>query len=60
MLRRAGHYRRTKTQPAAPEAGDDNTTLEGKWRAWVEFESFKRLFTIAPIPGTFANLRLTD
>ncbi|KAE9366284.1 hypothetical protein N431DRAFT_419464 [Stipitochalara longipes BDJ] len=43
MLRRAGRYRRSKVLPAAPEAGDDSRTLEIKWRAWVEVESFKRL-----------------
>jgi hypothetical protein len=44
MLRRAGHYRRSRALPAAPEAGDDDKTIENKWRAWVEVESFKRFF----------------
>ncbi len=42
MLRRAGRYRRAGITPDAPEPGDDDKTLESKWRAWVEAESFKR------------------
>lgn len=42
MLRRAGHYRR-RPQTPAPLPSDDEHTLEIKWRAWVETESFKRL-----------------
>jgi len=42
MLRRAGHYRRKAVTPA-PTLEDDAKTLESKWRAWVEAESFKRL-----------------
>lgn len=41
-LRRAGHYRRKAPTPP-PLLEDDATTLESKWRAWVEAESFKRL-----------------
>jgi hypothetical protein len=42
MLRRAGHYRRRQPTPA-PLPTDDEHTLEIKWRAWIEAESFKRL-----------------
>ena len=42
MLRRAGHYRR-KAPMEPPLLEDDAKTLESKWRAWVEAESFKRL-----------------
>ncbi|KUJ14262.1 uncharacterized protein LY89DRAFT_649974 [Mollisia scopiformis] len=42
MLRRAGHYRRRPPIPA-PSPIDDEHTLEIKWRAWIEAESFKRL-----------------
>jgi len=42
MLRRAGHYRR-KVPILTPELRDDEKTIESKWRAWVEAESFKRL-----------------
>jgi hypothetical protein len=42
MLRRAGHYRRKALTPP-PLLEDDAKTLENKWRAWVEAESFKRL-----------------
>jgi hypothetical protein len=42
MLRRAGSFRR-KVQPAPPDPGDDDKTLDQKWRAWVEAESFKRV-----------------
>jgi len=26
-----------------PEPGDDDKTIENKWRYWIEAESFKRL-----------------
>ena len=42
MLRRAGHYRR-KTPTPVPSMADDARTLDFKWRAWIEAESFKRL-----------------
>ena len=42
MLRRAGHYRR-KAPTLPPLLEDDAKSLESKWRAWVEAESFKRL-----------------
>jgi hypothetical protein len=42
MLRRSGYFKR-RMPPAAPEPGDDDKTLEQKWRAWVEAESFKRV-----------------
>jgi hypothetical protein len=42
MLRRAGHFRRKAPTPP-PLLEDDAKTLESKWRAWVEAESFKRL-----------------
>ncbi|TVY86961.1 Early growth response protein 1-B [Lachnellula willkommii] len=42
MLRRSGYLgRRVPATP--PEAGDDDKTLDHKWRAWVEAESFKRV-----------------
>lgn len=43
MLRRAGRFRRPKLHSIAPHPSDDGETLETKWLAWVEAESFKRL-----------------
>lgn len=42
MMRRGGHFR----QPSStllPTRSDDQSTLENKWRSWVEAESIKRL-----------------
>jgi hypothetical protein len=43
MLRRAGHFRRSKAHFIIPHPSDDGEALETKWRNWVEAESFKRL-----------------
>jgi hypothetical protein len=43
MMRRAGHFRRSKHQPIVPHPLDDGEALETKWLNWVEAESFKRL-----------------
>jgi hypothetical protein len=43
MLRRAGHFRRSKAHFIIPHPSDDGEALEAKWRNWVEAESFKRL-----------------
>jgi Fungal specific transcription factor domain/Fungal Zn(2)-Cys(6) binuclear cluster domain len=43
MLRRAGHFRRSKAHFIIPLPSDDGEALETKWRNWVEAESFKRL-----------------
>jgi hypothetical protein len=43
MLRRAGHFRRSKAHCIIPHPSDDGEALETKWRNWVEAESFKRL-----------------
>ncbi|TVY85354.1 hypothetical protein LSUE1_G000279 [Lachnellula suecica] len=42
MLRRAGYFRR-RAPLAPPEPSDDDKSLDQKWRAWVEAESFKRV-----------------
>ena len=43
MLRRAGHFRRSKHHSTVPHPSDDGEALEAKWLNWVEAESFKRL-----------------
>ena len=43
MLRRAGHFRRSKLHSTVPHASDDGEVLETKWLNWVEAESFKKL-----------------
>ncbi|GAB7355625.1 hypothetical protein MBLNU459_g6348t1 [Dothideomycetes sp. NU459] len=43
MLRRSGRFRKARPSSAAPMMEDCGEVLEGKWRAWVQCESFKRL-----------------
>ena len=44
MLRRAGHFRRSKLHGSIlPDPTDEGDALETKWLNWVEAESFKRL-----------------
>ncbi|RDW88542.1 hypothetical protein BP6252_00574 [Coleophoma cylindrospora] len=43
MLRRSGRFRRMRVPPLKPEVDDNEKTLEAKWRAWIEAESWKRL-----------------
>ncbi|KAI1633842.1 hypothetical protein F4809DRAFT_566635 [Biscogniauxia mediterranea] len=43
MLRAGGRYRRFTYAPVSPQAGDGNTSLEARWKDWVEQESFIRL-----------------
>jgi len=40
MMRRSGRFRHCKT--TWPEPGDEAATLEQKYSAWIEAESFKR------------------
>lgn len=57
MLRRSGYFgRRVPATP--PEAGDDDKTLDHKWRAWVEAESFKRVAFHTLIHDTQASISL--
>ncbi|KAJ5905115.1 C6 and C2H2 transcription factor [Penicillium subrubescens] len=43
MLRRASRFKHEVYPIIAPSATDDESTLDHKWRTWVELESFKRL-----------------
>ncbi|KAJ5490007.1 C6 and C2H2 transcription factor [Penicillium expansum] len=43
MLRRASFFKHEAYPAIVPTAMDDDTTLERKWREWVEHESFKRI-----------------
>ncbi|KAL4927331.1 putative C6 and C2H2 transcription factor RegA-like [Aspergillus undulatus] len=43
MLRRGLRFRRSVYSPIIPALEDTHETLEQKWRAWAEQESFKRL-----------------
>ncbi|RFU32330.1 hypothetical protein B7463_g4023, partial [Scytalidium lignicola] len=44
MLRRAGAFAATRNESVLiPKIEDSQSTLESKWRTWVESESFKRL-----------------
>ncbi|CEO59649.1 hypothetical protein PMG11_04317 [Penicillium brasilianum] len=43
MLRRASRFKHEVYPIVAPSATDDDSTVNRKWRAWVEQESFKRL-----------------
>ncbi|TVY38132.1 E3 SUMO-protein ligase, partial [Lachnellula occidentalis] len=57
MLRRSGYFgRRTPATP--PEAADDDKTLDHKWRAWVDAESFKRVAFHTVIHDTQASISL--
>ena len=57
MIRRAGQFRR-RTPPAMPETGDDDKTIENKWRCWIEAESFKRLAFHVLIHDSEASMSL--
>ncbi|KAK3082188.1 hypothetical protein LTS18_013072 [Coniosporium uncinatum] len=43
MLRRAGRFRRSSYSVINVAEDEDAVTLDQKWRAWVEQESYKRL-----------------
>ncbi|KAJ5368668.1 C6 and C2H2 transcription factor RegA-like [Penicillium cataractarum] len=43
MLRRASRFKHEVYPIVAPSATDDQPTVNRKWRAWVDHESFKRL-----------------
>ncbi|KAL1957491.1 hypothetical protein VTO42DRAFT_5954 [Malbranchea cinnamomea] len=43
MVRRAGKFRRSSYEAIVPQPEDEGTSLEEKWVAWVEQESYKRL-----------------
>lgn len=57
MLRRAGRLRR-KPPPLGPEPGDDDRTLEAKWRDWIEAESYKRLALYVMVYDSQASISL--
>lgn len=42
MLRRALRFRRSVYSNIVPLVEDTGDVLEGKWREWIEQESFKR------------------
>ncbi|OMP82922.1 hypothetical protein BK809_0001113 [Diplodia seriata] len=42
-LRKAGVFNKSFYKRIVPLPSDDDATLEGKWRQWVEQESYKRL-----------------
>ncbi|KAK7725135.1 hypothetical protein SLS57_004048 [Botryosphaeria dothidea] len=42
-LRKAGAFDKSFYKRIIPSSDDDDATLEGKWRQWVEQESYKRL-----------------
>ncbi|KAF3388313.1 Early growth response protein 1 [Penicillium rolfsii] len=46
MLRRASRFKHEAYPIVTPSATDDESTVERKWRTWVEQESFKRLYHI--------------
>lgn len=41
-LRKAGAFNKSFYKRIIPSSDDDDATLEGKWRQWVEQESYKR------------------
>lgn len=43
MLRRGGRFKRSDYPTQCFEPQDSGKVLEGKWRSWIEHESFKRL-----------------
>lgn len=57
MLRRGGFFKR-RNPPAAPEHSDNDKTLDQKWRAWIEAESFKRVAFHVLIHDTQASISL--
>lgn len=42
MLRRASRFKHEVYPIIAPSIADDKSTVDRKWRTWVEHESFKR------------------
>lgn len=48
MLRRASRFKHEAYPIVAPSATDDESTVDHKWRAWLEQESFKRRSPYAP------------
>ncbi|KAH8820819.1 hypothetical protein F5884DRAFT_850067 [Xylogone sp. PMI_703] len=61
MLRRAGAFAATRNELAlTPNIEDSQSTLESKWRTWVQSESYKRLVLFLFMHGVQASFSLQN